>query len=355
MKIISRTVAMALVAAAGMLTAPRPASACETDSPRPGVEIDLDDARPVTEGGVLMVRVVAYRIDVEAALQELLVWEVRRDGELQAGKFEVTPLWDGAATSVEGELHVFALIWRPDAPFTAGGEYTVDYQLARYEEMLRSVVTVVPATPAPVAEVVAAPSTVLVGGSEVVCCETLLSSCGQDSQCEPTHGTVLPAIDVEVDLSYDASAQFIVWVARALPGGDPGPHLQGEFGLRASPMVWQGSVSFDAPAEQYCVVVGLTDVRDGSETVAETFCVGDAVLGGPVERDVALSDRMQPYDEATPGSGHCVGPLVYEADGAAYPREDVPPAPSHGCSVAPPGGSLALLLLAFIRRRRARA
>ena len=60
----------------------------------------------------------------------LVLWEVRRAGVVQAGSFEVAPLWDAPATSMSGEHHVFALTWRPDAPFTADGVYTVDFEVA---------------------------------------------------------------------------------------------------------------------------------------------------------------------------------------------------------------------------------
>ena len=54
---------------------------------------------------------------------------MRRDEVVVPGTFEVVPLWDSGATSDSGEYHVFALIWRADAPLPADGVYTLDYEV----------------------------------------------------------------------------------------------------------------------------------------------------------------------------------------------------------------------------------
>jgi hypothetical protein len=124
-----------------------------------------------------------------------------------------------------------------------------------------------------------------------------------------------------------------------------------------SPSRWTGTVGFDAPAEQYCVVVGVTSVTDGSEVVSDPQCFDQAMLGVPHAADIPPSPRMSIHDPADPDSGRCLGPIVYEADGAAYPRgagESEVAEPPAGCTVTVRGGAW-LVLLALIRRRRARA
>lgn len=106
----------------------------------------------------------------------------------------------------------------------------------------------------------------------------------------------------------------------------------------------------------------MTSVIDGSEVVSDPQCMNQSQLGVPHKAEIAPSPTMDPYDPATFGvssSGRCLGPIVYEIDGAAYPRGSAEPEEpvTHGCNVAGAGaGSGAwLVLLAFIRRRRARA
>jgi len=89
--------------------------------------------------------------------------------------------------------------------------------------------------------------------------------------------------------------------------------------------------------------------------VSEPQCFDQAKLGVPHAAELEPGPLLAPYDPEHLVEGMCLGPLIYEADGAAYPRgSEVDPEASAGCSVAPRGPAW-LLLLAFIRRRRARA
>ncbi|HEY0133664.1 MAG TPA: hypothetical protein VGB85_06275, partial [Nannocystis sp.] len=346
-----------ILATAALLTTARPAAACETDSPDPGLSFELDgfDAHPVAEGGALLLNAQAYGIDIDAALATLVLWEVRRDGVVQPGSFEVVPLWDAAATSVSPENHKFALIWRPDAPFTADGVYTVDFEIAGYWQTgpQQAPLRVVPAEPPALPYLLWAPSTEAVDPSEVICCETGLNSCGTSTQCEATRATLLPALYLELELDAGHESQ-ILWVARASPGGEIGPRVQGRGEYVVGTWRWTGTVRVDA--EQYCVVVGVTSVTDGSEVVSEPLCHDQAKLGAHTA-EIPPSARMSLYDPANPGDGRCIGPIVYEADGAAYPRGSEEPEASGGCDMTAGGGSwlVLLVLLALIRRRRARA
>ncbi len=339
--------------AAAVLMLPRAADACETITPPAGLSFALFDGQPVAEGGVLVLRGEAYGVDVEAALQTLLLWEVRRDDVVVPGAFEVVALHDSVATSVTGERHVFALVWRPDTPFTIDGAYTVAYQIARSfsVEEGSAVLDVRPAQSATLPEWYAQPHNVVVDGSDVVCCETLLGSCGDSSLCGPTRGTTLPAIRLNLELIFDDGAQQIVWVAQVLPDGTIGPRVQADAD-GVGPSYWYDTIVFDTAAEQYCVVIGVSTPVDGKELISEPQCVTAAQVGAPTSGRIELSASMESYEADSDRAGRCVGPLVYEADGAAYPREaqQVP----QGCSV----GSHGLgwwVLLALIRRRRARA
>lgn len=345
---------MSMIIAAA-LTATQPASACTTDSPSPGLALGFEFSAEwtITRSGVLMVRAEAFTVDIDTALADILLWEVRRDEVVQPGAFEVVPLWDSGATSDSGEYHVFALIWRADAPLPADGVYTLDYEVvgpygSAPQRMALEVVTdVAPTLP----KLFIFPTTVEVDPTEVVCCETGLNSCGRSKHCEATRATLLPAIQLEVEVEGDAARQQVLWVA-PVQGGAPGPRAPGRYG---APDLWYGAVVFDAPAEQYCVVVGVTSVNDGSEVVSEPQCFDQAKLGVPHAAELEPGPLLAPYDPEHLVEGMCLGPLIYEADGAAYPRgSEVEPEASGGCSVAPRGPAW-LLLLAFIRRRRGRA
>ncbi len=356
---------MSMVVAAAQLTATRPVSACTTDSPSPGLELGIDifDPWPITRSGVLMVRAEAFTVDIDAALADILLWEVRRDEVVVPGAFEVVPLWDREATSDSGEWHVFALIWRADAPLPAEGVYTLDHEVvgpfgsAPRRMALEVVTDVAPTLP----KLFVSPTTAEVDPTEVVCCETGLDSCGRSKHCEATRATLLPAIELELDAEGDAAQQQVLWVARLQPGGEPGPRVQGRYASYTGPNFWVGEVAFDAPAGQYCVVVGATSVNDGSEVVSEPQCFDQARLGVPREAELEPGPLLASYDPENLARGECVGPLVYEADGAAYPRgSEAEPEAGGGCSVTPRGSAAPrsvrwLLLLALIRRRRARA
>jgi len=351
---MTRAIWMSMLVAT-LVTAVRPASACSTSYPDTGLTLDFEQDYPVIEGGAMLVRAGSYAVDVDVAMADLLLWEVRRDGVVQPGAFEVVPLFDAEATSVTPEAHVFALLWRPDAPFTAGGAYTLDFQVADPHESTPVRVTLEVVAPPPLEPppMTATATTVAVDPTETVCCESHLGSCGDSYQCEVTRATLLPAIDVRVGLKGIIEVHRVVWVAPVLPGGEIGPRVQGPYAQVTTPWSWEGTIRFDAPADEYCVVVGATSVIDGSDSISEPRCFGQAELGVPHEGSIALSTRMTPFVEGDYEGGRCLGPLVYEADGAAYPREAEQPEAS-GCSVTSPG-PWSLLLLALIRRRRARA
>jgi hypothetical protein len=353
---MNSTICVSMLVLAGSLAAARPASACTVMSPYPGLTIEPGEDHWITGDGVIMVRGEAYTVDVDTALADLALWEVRGDGVVLPGEFEVVPLWDRAATTARSEDHVFALIWRADAPLSPGGTYTLDFAVAgpygSAPEQLP--LTVINAVEPMLPEVAARAETVLVDATEVVCCESSQDSCGDSRYCETIAATQLPAIAVEVESNGASYWQQVVWVAQVLPGGEIGPHLQPKYSFRASPWEWSGTLMFDAPAEQYCFVTGATSARDGSEVVSDPVCLDQAELDVPRSVQLEPSARMAPREPDVAGEGKCIGPIVYEADGAAYPRGSEPEPASRGCNVAPRSPAW-LVLLALVRRRRSRA
>ena len=239
-----------------LLGGSRRADACETDSVDLGLTLAVADFEPIPmpAGGVLAVRGVAYGVDVDEALQQLQTWQVLRDGVPLSGEFETHALYDVEASSESPEAHVFALVWRPAEPFAPGPAYRLDWEIADRAFGLQTAEIDVRAEPPPplvLPEIELYPRTDVVDGGEIVCCETPLSSCGNSSLCEPTVGTLLPTIALDLTGGLGAHPQQRLWSARVLPGGALGPIEPARSLFAVHIDDWVGALRFDAPADEY--------------------------------------------------------------------------------------------------------
>lgn len=350
---------LAVLLGLALLCTSRHADACETESVDPGLTLDVADFEPIPlpAGGVLAVRGVAYGVEVDEALRQLQTWQVLRDGVAMPGEFATHPLYDAEATAVSPEAHVFVLVWRPAEPFAPGSVYRLDWGIADRGFGPRSVELDVRAEPPPplvLPEIELDPRVDVVDGGEIVCCETPLSSCGNSSLCEPTVGTLLPALALELAGGLGAHPQQRLWIAQVLPDGAlrPAEHARSLFAVHIDG--WIGALRFDEPDDEYCAVVGVTSLVDGQELRSPPLCVPQAELGIPHTQQLEPSAALTPLDVDGDGEGRCIGPLVYQQDGEAYPRE---PDDARGCRQGPRGGPwwLVFAWLLVTRRTRARA
>lgn len=345
MKLQSRFLGTCLLVAA-VASAPHRASACSTEVPEPGLsiwEIGYPPDRLYTAtGGVFSLYGVLY--DVEAAEAAALVdVALTLDGEALATEVEVLRL---NPTLVAGEPSwTVAIVVRPVEPLQAGDyEVTVgDVDGGEATFPLTVEAEPVAVLEPPTVQAIQ-PEEVTAGYDDRVCCESQqTSSCGETKRCSFTSIAKVPAVYVAPSSLPPAQAgSALVWVQRLDAAGQPDP--DGRFTYPARPDVsW--TVEFAAAQAEYCVVLGVTNLVDGTSVSGTPQCLSREEAGEPyVETDALTEEEI--------GFWECVGPLEYD-DGTPFREE--PPAKNSGCRLGYDGQAgtwWAVWIGLGLRRRR---
>ncbi|WP_434426745.1 MYXO-CTERM sorting domain-containing protein [Nannocystis pusilla] len=345
MRLKSRFLGTCLLLAA-VASAPDRAAACSTEVPEPGLlvwEIGNPPDRLFTAtGGVFSLYGVLY--DVEPADAAALVdVALTLDGEALATEVEVLRL---SPTLVGAQpAWTVAIVVRPLEPLQAG-----DYQVAvgnvdGDETTFPLTVEAEPvAMPEPPTAAVIQPEEVTAGYDGQVCCESRqTSSCGDTERCTFTLVSKVPAVHVSPSpLPRAQAGSALVWVQRLDAAGQPDP--DGRFSYPARNNIsW--TVEFAAAQAEYCVVLGVTYLVDGTSVSGSPQCLTREEAGEP------HVVTQEPSDEEIE-SWECVGPLEYD-DGTPFGEE--PPAEKSGCRLDGDGVSWAwMVVLAGLGLRRRR-
>jgi MYXO-CTERM domain-containing protein len=345
MRLRSRFLGTCLLVVA-VASAPERASACSSEVPEPGLSIweigNPPDRLYTATGGVFSLYGVVY--DVEPADAAALVdVALTLDGEALATEIEVLRL----SPTLVGDppSWTVAIVVRPVEPLQAG-EYQVTVGDVDGDEAtfpLTVEAEPVAVLEAPTAQVLR-PEEVTVGYADRVCCESqLTSSCGDTERCTFTSISKVPAVYVApVSLPPAQTGSALVWVQRLDAAGQPDP--VGRFTYPARPNIgW--TVEFAAAQAEYCVVLGVTNLVDGTSVSGSPQCLSREEAGEPhVETDEPTDEEIELWQ--------CVGPLEYD-DGTPFGEE--PPAKKSGCRIGADGQAwawLAVLVGLGLRRRR---
>ncbi|MCY1064107.1 hypothetical protein OV090_05015 [Nannocystis sp. RBIL2] len=345
MKLKSRFLGTCLLVAA-VASAPDRASACSSEVPEPGLSVweigNPPDRLYTASGGVFSL--YGYLYDVEPADATALVdVALTLDGEAQATEVEVLRL---SPTPIAGEPGwTVAIVVRPVEPLQAG-EYqvtvgNVDDDEATFPLTVEAEPVAVPGPPT--AQVIK-PEEVTAGYDDRVCCESqLTSSCGDTERCSFTSISKVPAVYVEPSSLPPAQAgSALVWVQRLDAAGQPDPDRRFTYPARHD-VSW--TVEFAAAQAEYCVVLGVTNLVDGTSVSGSPQCLSREEAGEPyVESDEPTEEEIESWE--------CVGPLEYD-DGTPFGEE--PPTKKSGCRIGADGQAwawLAVLAALGLRRRR---
>ncbi|MFZ6178689.1 hypothetical protein [Nannocystis pusilla] len=345
MTLESRFLGTCLLVAA-VVSAPGRASACSSEVPEPGLSVweigNPPDRLYTATGGVFSLYGSLY--DVEPADAAALVdVALTLNGEALATEVEVLRL---SPNLLAGEPSwTVAIVVRPVEPLQAG-----DYQVTvgNVDGDEATFPLTVEAEPVavlepPTAQVIE-PEEVTAGYEGRVCCESqLTSSCGDTERCTFTEIAKVPALNVAPSsLSPAQAGSALVWVQRLDAAGQPDP--DGRFSYPARPNVsW--TVEFAAAQAEYCVVLGVTNLVDGTSVSGSPQCLSREEAGEPhVVTDEPTEEEIESWE--------CVGPLEYD-DGT--PFGEGPPAKKSGCRIGGDGASWAwLFVLAGLGSRRRR-
>lgn len=344
MKLESRFLGTCLLVAA-VASAPDRASACSVSVPEPGLSIWEIKFPPemlyTATGGVFSLFGGLY--DVELAEAAALVdVALTRDGEALATELEVLRL--GPAIREGEPSWSVAVVVRPVEPLQAG-VYEVRVKNADGEVTFPLTVEDEPvaALDPPEVEVLDADE-ITTGYGDRICCESqLTSSCGGTERCAFTKIDKVPALYVEPSpLPRTQAGSALVWAQRLDAAGQPDP--DGRFAYPAQHDVsW--TVEFAAAQAEYCVVLGVTNLVDGTSVSGSPQCLSREEAGEPhVETDEPTDEEIEAWE--------CVGPLEYD-DGTPFGEE--PPAEKSGCRIGADGQAWAwLFVLAGLGLRRRR-
>ncbi|MFY0532919.1 MYXO-CTERM sorting domain-containing protein [Nannocystis pusilla] len=344
MKLEGRFLGTCLLVAAVAL-APDRASACSVSVPEPGLsiwEIDYPPERLYTAtGGVFALFGNLYDVEFAEAA-DLVDVALTRDGEALATEIEVLRL--GPAHSAGQPSWSVAVVVRPVEPLEAGA-YDVKVTNDDGEVMFPLTVEAEPvaAIEPPTAEVVDPLETASGYGGRVCCESQLTSSCGETERCTFTEIDKIPALYVESSsVPQTQAGSALVWAQRLDAAGQPDPG--GRFAYPARHDVnW--TIDFKAAQAEYCVVLGVTNLVDGTSVSGSPQCLSREEAGEPyVESDEPTDEEIESWE--------CVGPVEYD-DGTPFGEE--PPAKKSGCRIGGDGESWAwLFVLAGLGLRRRR-
>lgn len=345
MKLEGRFLGTCLLVAA-VASAPGRASACSSEVPVPGLTVweigSPPDRLYTATGGVFSLYGALY--DVELADAAALVdVALTLEGEALATEVEVLRL---SPTLVAGEPSwTVAIVVRPVEPLQAGDYQVtvsnVDGDAATFPLTVEAEPVAVPEPPT--AQVLQS-EVVTAGYDDRVCCESQqTSSCGETRRCSFTSMAKVPAVYVAPSsLPPVQAGSALVWVQRLDAAGQPDP--AGRFTYPARPNVsW--TVEFAAAQAEYCVVLGVTNLVDGTSVSGAPQCLSREEVGEPhVVTDEPTDEEIESWE--------CVGPLEYD-DGTPFGEE--PPAKRSGCRIGGDGDAwawLAVLVGLRLRRRR---
>ncbi|PCC74376.1 MYXO-CTERM domain-containing protein [Nannocystis exedens] len=334
---------------AAVASAPDRASACSTSEPVPGLDLwelhNPPERLYTATGGVFSLYGVLY--DTELAEAAALVdVAVALDGEAVATELEVVQL--NPTLSAGEPAWTVAVVVRPVEPLQAGVYQVTVADLDGDEVTFPLTVEAEPvATLEPPAAEVVDPVEVTVGFGGTICCESdLTSSCGETTRCDYTTFDKAPAVYVVPSpLPRAQAGSALVWVQRLDAAGEPDP--DGRFQYPARDMIdW--TVEFAEAQAEYCVVLGVTNLVDGTSASGPPQCLSREEAGEPrVVTDEPTAEEIEAWE--------CKGPLEYE-DGTPFGEE--PEKKEVGCRLGAEGGAwtwlAALAGLGLGRRRRRR-
>lgn len=357
-----------------MVLAHEPAArACSVNSPDPGLSLytEENDDRTLAADGVLAIDGYVFDMSVAAATESLDV-AVTLEGAPVAGAIEVQTLRAGVYDSGgiyagTRESYQVLIVWRPAAPLVAG-EYAVtltwdpppteiygpmdpppEQRLTRFTAT--GEVGPPPAAPA----LVGGPADIVAEELARACCATFQSSCGGDSLCRPIEVRHEPGFRFGAVAAADQRERVILWTAEVKDGvvgeptitSAPWPGWRGEIPL-FSQLPMDTVIRFADVRDEYCVVIGATSLIDGTSATGTPVCAAM-----PAPYDETLTPEFTQFDPET-FEGECLGPPVYEDDGAPYPEGAEEQSGCRSGERGPWGlAVLAGLLLVRVRRRGA--
>lgn len=301
--------------------------------PSEGVAVQ-DEFHPRTTAtdGVIAVPGTLYRVELAEAAAKTTA-RLEREGTSIAAAVEIRPV---RASVVSGEpMSDVVVVVRPAAPLAADSTYTLILELVGSSGELRTEELAVTVTGGPLGPLVPPAATLTLSPAQLardpVCCEGEASSCGETTHCFARSHEVLPRFIVQPKIEAPLSRNTLVWIARV--GRDGELEWIDEDVPARERLEW--SVTFEEVQREYCVVLGLTSLIDGTTVMAEPMCAPVAETGAP-RREPATVDME--YAEAV-----CLTPLV-DVNGQPYVAEE------SGCSIV--GAPGLLILPALLRRRR---
>ncbi|WAS90337.1 hypothetical protein [Nannocystis punicea] len=348
MRLQDRYLGTGLVIAALALT-PGRADACSTSSPEQGLAVwelmNPPDRLDTAPGGVVALSASVWDMELaEAAARASVTLE--RDGATSSTTIELVPL---ATEMFRGlPLWTVVVVARPAEPLVAG-EYQVTLAVDRVDFGLEERTFPLNVTAEPLAPL-QAPTAAVFEATEVrgelrdsVCCERGPDSCGGMSICRPTEIEQLPALSIRpASLPDAARGNSVLWVQRLDADGQADP--SGLFrNLGRHDFTW--SVPFAAAQAEYCVILGATNLVDGTSVSSAPRCLSREQVGEPH----VVAEELTPEEVELWG---CLTPPVHE-DGTPF-GEAAQVEEEKGCRLGGAGGAWGLLGLVVGLRLRAR-
>ncbi|WAS90336.1 hypothetical protein [Nannocystis punicea] len=350
MKFKSRLFGTCLLVAA-VASVPGRASACTSQVPVPGLEVwelrDPPEMLYTATGGVFVLYGLLFDVELAEAAALVKVALAQDDSAL-ATEVELLRL---SPTFLAGQpAWSVAIVVRPAMPLQAG-LYQVTVGNVDGDEMtfpLTVEAEPVAVLEPPTAEVVD-PMLVTTGYGDFVCCETAeASSCGDRTRCEFTTIAKVPGLYVVPSALPRAQAgSALIWAQRLDAAGEPDPDGRFQYPARHE-VDW--TVEFAAAQAEYCVVLGVTNLVDGTSVSGPPQCLSREVAGEPhVVTDEPTAEELESWE--------CVTPVEYE-DGTPFGEEETPAKKEVGCRIGADGQAwtwlAALAGLGLWRRRRRR-